>query len=608
MVAGVLAQAIAHHLRVPGIIVLLAAGVALGPDAANLVRPEAMGTGLQAFVGFAVAIILFEGGMQMNLKRLAKQAVPIRRLVTVGALVTTIGGALAAKLALGWSWSLSVLFGTLVIVTGPTVITPLLRRFNINRDTATILEAEGIFIDAVGATVAVVALEVSLVGTTASAAAGVFAVILRIGVGAAIGIASGAFLALLIRWRNVVPDGLENILSLAVAIASFQIANSLVHESGITAAIVAGMVISNTHSHAFDEIVEFKEQLTSFSIATLFVLLAADVRLETVTAIARPGFVAVAILMFVVRPMSVLASTWRTELSWQQKVFLSWLAPRGIVAAAVASLFAVELNTHGVSGGVDMRALVFLVIATTVTLQGLTGGLLARVLGLARRTNHGYLILGANPLARRVGKELAGKEPVVLIDSNEENCTAAKAEGFEVIYGNGLEHRTMLRGQIASRRATIALTPNETVNFLYAKRVHEHSRKTVTFVALESEAHGVTTEMVDLLPAKVLFGGERHLSMWLDLIVSKTLSEETWELGFPAEEVDFSTAPANAMLPLVARRGDKRSLINHQQSLQKHDLISILIRPEQRTDAYSWLRNAGFVPADTTKKERVSSV
>ncbi len=603
MVAGVLSQALAVHLRIPGIIVLLIVGVLLGPDVANIVRPEIMGGGLQTFVGFAVAIILFEGGLQMNLKRLRHQALTIRRLVTVGALITAVGGALAAKIAMGWTWSLSILFGTLVIVTGPTVITPLLRRFNIKRDTATILEAEGIFIDAVGATVAVVALEVSLVGTTVSAAAGVLDVVMRIGVGALVGLAGGAFLALLLRWRDVIPEGLENILTLAIALASYQIANGLVHESGITAAIVAGMVISNTHSHVFEEIVEFKEQLTSFAIATLFVLLAADVRVDSVIAIAGPGMFAVALLMFVVRPLAVLASTWNTGLSWQQKLFLSWLAPRGIVAAAVASLFAVELADAGVVGGVDMRALVFLVIATTVTLQGLTGGLLARVLGLSKTKDNGYLILGANALARKIGHALkATGEPIVMMDSNEECCTKAQEEGFEVIFGNGLETRTMLRGQIDSRRATIALTPNETVNFLYAKRVHEHFRSSKCFVALETEAGGVTAKMVEELRAIVLFGGERPLSLWVRLVAGKTLSEEVWELGFPKTTVDFSAAPSNGILPLAGLRGEEHFPIDRGQSLRKNDKITVLIRPEQRSSAYDWLRDSGFVPTDAVRE------
>ncbi len=597
MVAGVLAQSLAVHMRLPGIILLLIVGVLLGPDVANLVRPHIMGGGLSAFVGFAVAIILFEGGLQMNLKRLRHQAVPIRRLVSVGALITAVGGAIAARLALGWSWSLSALFGTLVIVTGPTVITPLLRRFQIKRDTATILEAEGIFIDAVGATVAVVALEVSLVGTTASAAAGVLDVAMRIGVGALIGAIGGGFLAVLIRWRHIVPEGLENIVALAVAIATFQISNSVVHESGITAAIVAGMVISNTQSHAFEEIVEFKEQLTTFAIATLFVLLAADVRIDDVVAIAKPGMVAVGILMFIVRPLAVLASTWKTGLSWQQKVFLSWLAPRGIVAAAVASLFALELEANGVEGGIEMRAMVFLVIATTVTLQGLTGGVLAKLLGLSRPQNNGYLILGANALARRVAHGLkASGEPVVLLDSSEDCCAHAREEGLEAIYGNGLEERAMRRGQIDTRRAAIALTQNESINFLFAKAVKEHHRGTDIIVALETDTSGVTAKMVERLPAKVLFGGERPLAHWTRWLLSKSLSEETWELGFPKGEIDLAKAPGNAILPLTVRRDGKPFPIESDKQLQEHDLVDVLIRQEQREQAYAWLRDMGFVP------------
>jgi len=601
MVAGVLAQSLAVHLRLPGIVLLLGVGVLLGPDVANLVRPSVMGEGLSTFVGFAVAIILFEGGLQMNWKRLRRQATAIRRLVTVGAFVTAVGAAVTAKLAMGWPFTLCMLFGTLVIVTGPTVITPLLHRFHIKSDTAIVLEAEGIFIDAVGATVAVVALDVAMMGTTSSAAIGILDVVWRISVGALIGLGAGVFLALLIRWRDVIPSGLENILSLAIAIASFQIANSVVHESGITAAIVAGMVISNTRSHAFEDIVEFKEQLTSFSIATLFVLLAADVRIESVLDIAKPGLVVVALLMFVVRPLSVLASTWGTEITWQQKVFFSWLAPRGIVAAAVASLFAVELAANGVPGGEQMRAVVFLVIACTVTLQGLTGGILAKFLGLARPKDHGYLILGANVLARRMAKALSeGGEPVVLMDSSERSCELAQAEGLTVLYGNGLEERTMLRGLIDARRATLAITPNEHVNFLYAKRVHEHFRSTRVLVGLETQSHGVTASMVEKLPASILFGGERPLGLWIAAMLSKSLIEERWELGFPEMKVDFSKAPGNAILPLVAYRKGVPFLMELEQSLRKQDVLLLLVRPEQQDVAYQWLRDSGFVPAEAS--------
>jgi NhaP-type Na+/H+ or K+/H+ antiporter len=497
MAAGVMAQALARHARLPGIVVLLAVGVLMGPDVANLVRPASMGSGLQAFVGFAVAIILFEGGLHMNLKKLRSLAKPIRRLVTIGALVTAAGGAIAAKVFMPWDWRLSILFGTLVIVTGPTVITPLLRRLRIAHGVGLVLEAEGIFIDAVGATVAVVALEVALVPSTQSAAAGILDVALRLGVGAAVGLAGGAILALGLRWRNIIPDGLEKLMTLSFAVAVFQVSNAVVHESGITAAIVAGMVLSNSYSHAFDEIVEFKEQLTVLLIATLFVLLAADVRIDDIIALGKPGLLTVVALMFIVRPITVTVSSWGTKLTIRERVFLSWLAPRGIVAAAVASLFAISLDEAKIPGGTEMRALVFLVIAITVTVQGLTGGPLASMLRLRLKSNFGYLFLGANKLVRTIGGLLrdAGQH-VVLIDSNQDACLVAEREGFEVIRGNGLEPHLLEHADADSRAAVVGLTPNETVNFLFTRKVRDLHRSPEIVVGLETEASGVTDEMV----------------------------------------------------------------------------------------------------------------
>ena len=604
MIAGVIAQGIAIHLRIPGIVLLLMVGVVLGPDVANLVRPDAMGASLPAFVGFAVAIVLFEGGLSMNLKRLSRQAVAIRRLVTVGALVTAIGATLAARLIMpDWDWRLAILFGTLVIVTGPTVITPLVRRLRIKPTVGTILEAEGIFIDAVGATIAVVALDAALAWSSESAAGAVVDVVWRIGVGAVIGLMGGGLLALLVRWRRVVPEGLETILALATAVATFQISNSVVHESGISAAIVAGMVLSNTSSHAFDEIVEFKERLTVFFIATLFVLLAAHVRVDDVVDLGVPGLMTVVALMFVVRPLTVVVSTWNTGLGWREKLFLSWLAPRGIVAAAVASLFAMELDAVGIGGGTEMQAMVFLVILMTVSVQGLTGGPLASLLGLRRASNDGYLFLGAGDLARVVASALQrGGEPVVLIDANSEICQAAEKDGLDLICGNGLEESAMIRGQIDTRKGCVALTPNETVNFLFTRRVRDAFKGVTAYVGLESTMDGVTAKMVDNLHAQLLFGNEVPLEMWNHLIRDRDVSTETWTLDFPVgESVDFSTLPTNALLPIVAWTSGRPILVDHEGRVKKDDRLEVLVRKTKRTEAHEWLRNAGFVPTSDSQ-------
>ena len=599
MLVGIAAQAIARHLRLPGIVLVLAAGVLVGPDGLDLVRPDAMGKGLNAFVGFAVALILFEGGLHLQLRRLRHQAVPIRRLVTLGALVTAVGGSLAARLWMDWDWPLAILFGTLVIVTGPTVITPLVRRLRLNSNLATILEAEGVFIDAVGATIAVVALEVALVPTGASLAVAVPDVLLRLGTGAAVGVAGGALLALLLHRRDVVPDGLENTLALAVAVTVFQISNALVHESGITAAIAAGMVVSHTSSHAKTKLLEFKEQLTVLLVATLFVLLAADVRLDRVQALGWPGVLTVATLMFVVRPLGVLASTRGTGLTGREKSFLSWLAPRGIVAAAVASLFALRLDEAGIDGGVELRALVFLVIAVTVVVQGLSGGLVAQILGVRRPSRLGYLILGAGPVARLVGGALReGGQPVLLVDSNPDACEAAEGAGFEVLNENGLEEGILLAAQADARIGCLALTSNENVNFLFARRVHDRFRSPALMVALETQASGVTTEMVRAMGAGVLFGNERQLGTWGQWISDGVIDVERWIANAPAEGalLTFEGAPTAAVLPLALHRDGRPAPVSDQTRFRSQDLVEVAVAQDRRGEAYDWLRASGFVP------------
>ncbi len=382
LAAGIVAQAAARHLRVPGIVLLLAAGVLLGPDVLGLVRPASLGDNLHMVVGMAVAVVLFEGGLNLQLERLREEAAVIRRLITWGVLVTGSGGAMLAHWVMGWPWEIAVLFGTLVTVTGPTVITPLLRRIRVTRSVHTIAEAEGVLIDPIGAIVAVVALEVVLETTLGGAALDLLGVPYRLGIGGAVGIAGGFFIALLLRREDWVPEGLENVFTLALVLALYEVSDAIAHETGLLAVVVAGFVVGNMETRVQQELMEFKEQLTVLLIGLLFVLLSADVRVASVAELGWPGALTVLGLMLVVRPLDVGVCTLGSELDVREKTFLSWLAPRGIVAAAVSSLFARRLAEAGVEGGEALVALVFLVIAATVLVQGGTVGLVAERLGL----------------------------------------------------------------------------------------------------------------------------------------------------------------------------------------------------------------------------------
>ena len=604
MLVGVLCQGLARHARVPGIVLLLAAGVLLGPDVADVVRPHNMGAALPSFVGFAVAVILFEGGLCLNIKHLRAQAKPIRRLVTTGAVVTAVGGMLCAKVFLGWEWRLAFLFGTLVIVTGPTVITPLLRRIKVDHRLEVILEAEGIFIDAVGATIAVVALEVVLAAPGETLWAGIKGISGRIAVGVAIGAIGGLALALLLRWRRVVPEGLENITGLGFAVAMFQGSNAIVHESGIIATIVAGMAVGNANSHALQHLKEFKEQLTVLLIATLFVLLAADVRLENVQALGMGGIATVIALMFIVRPLDIAATMYNTEFTLKDKAFLAWMGPRGIVAAAVASLFAQTLKANGVAGGDQMQALVFLVIATTVAVQGLSGGIVASFLGVTRPSNNGMLILGANALARAVGRELkAFGQSVELLDTAPERIKIAHEQGLDAVLGNGLDADVLAHVHADSRQACIGMTPREDTNYLFAQKILKNFRGPDAYVALETEAEGVTEAMVTKSNVKLMFGAECPLEQWIHRFKRGDLAVEHWNNTLDKAVIDIRRHPTGSALPLFAVRKGAIVFVDRDYVPRSRDVVVFAIAQEAIESTGEWLSGGGWIVDDNGETE-----
>lgn len=602
LAAGLVCQTMAHHLRAPGIVVLLIAGALLGPDGLNLVRPYLLGDTLQTLVGFAVAVILFEGGMNLNIRRLRRESIAIRQLVTTGAVITAVGGALSAHVLLGWDWRLSILFGTLVIVTGPTVITPLVRRIKLNPKLGTILEAEGVLIDPIGAIIAVVALEVAIQPSGTTLTAGVVGIATRLGAGALAGAAAGFVLAYLLKPRWLIPEGLRNVFTLAWVLALFHVANAIFVESGIAAVTAAGLVVGNIRSQMLSDLMEFKEQLTVMLIGLLFVLLSADVRFAQIEALGVPGLLTVAALMFVVRPVNMLVGTARSGLNIREKAFLAWMAPRGIVAAAVASFFAVVLENERIPGGPELQAMVFLVIAITVTVQGLTGGALATWLGVRRPPSKGYAILGANPLGVLLGRLLGeGGQAVLMIDSNADAVNHAQAQGLRTVFGNALEERTMLRAQIDSYSACIALTPNEEINLLFAGRARRGFKVLDQYVALHLQRGSITPEMVHGQHAHVLFGMRRDLDLWSLRIKRELAVPERWRLDADAEaslheKESELTRDENHLLPLVRHRKGQVVPVADSRNIQTGDEVTFLVFEEKRVEAVGWLEGNGWKP------------
>ena len=598
MAFGMIAQVLARHLRIPGIVLLLGTGLLLGPDALGIVHPSSLGDALPFIVGFAVAVILFEGGMNLRINRIRREGKTIRQLITTGALVTALGGTVTAKIFLGWDWRISLLFGVIVIVTGPTVITPLLRRLKLRRSVSTVLEAEGVLLDAIGAVIAVVALEIALSPSGFSFLTGLFHIITRLIVGSAIGAAGGFLLAFLLRFRNLVPEGLENVFTLSLVFALFQGANSISPESGIVAVTAAGLVVGNMKTHIHRELREFEEQMTVLLIGMLFILLAADVRLIEVTELGWGGIITVTILVCVLRPLNVYIGTMGSNLNLRQKALLSWIAPRGIVAAAVASLFALELEKHGVDGS-QLRAMVFSLIAVTVLLSGLTGSLAAQFLGLKRPENVGWVILSANHLSRSLAKVLIGSgEEVICIDQNPKACRRAEEEGIKVIYGNGLDEKTLLRAEIDTRLGAMGLSSNEEVNLLFGTKAKEIGKLSTILVGIKSMAEGITSEMVKEIGGRIPFGRQCDIEQWAGWIQRGITSINRYSLTSPASNNNFQDGMEGIILPLVLHRKSKSQPIDDTTEIKAGDEVTMIVNNQREKEALEWLSSQGWILAE----------
>jgi NhaP-type Na+/H+ or K+/H+ antiporter len=611
---GMIAQALAHHLRVPGIVLLLAAGVFFGPDGLSVVRPASLGPALNILTGFAVAVILFEGGMNLKFNRLKSARRSIRQLILFGGLLTITGAAAAAHYILQWPLKNAVLFGTLVMVTGPTVINPLLKRLKVKRSVATVLEAEGVLIDAVGAVVATVALEAALSPAYGNPMVWMWHVFARLAFGAAIGGSVAFLLTFLYRVRRLIPEGTENVFTLAIILALFQISNMVLPESGIAAVTMAGIVVGNfSSSHELRDLSEFKEELTVLLIGMLFVLLAADVRLAQVAGLGWPALGVVLVLMFIVRPIAVFAGTSFSGLNWRERLFIAWIGPRGIVAAAVASFFAAGLADKGLPGGYELRALVFLVIAVTVVAAGFTGGLLASALGLRRPSQSGWVILGANALARGLAKLFkADGQEIVCIDSNADHCYAAENDCTRVIYGNGLQSIRLLRAEIDTRRGALALTANDEVNYLFIQKVKKETKGILLYAALKNNTASLTLKMLHQAGAEAAFGETVDVGAWDRRFNAKQVYLQIWNHPDdspkePSAGPLLSGYSGKGLIPVALRRNGKLSPVGDSLRFKKGDEVYFFIFEPEINMAGEFLKNSGWTQIEGMDNDAFST-
>lgn len=415
--AGVGSVALAARLRVPLVVVLLLVGVALGPEGLGWLRPSSLGReGLRSLVSVAVAIVVFEGAMAMDWRRLRPMWATLVGLLTLTPLLTALGAGWACHVLMGLDGPVAALYGSIVAVTGPTVVNPILRRLRINPSLKVVLEAESVFVDAVGVLLAasVFSFITSAEPHWEDAVARLFRHLLTglcIGGGVAM-----ATLGLLRSSKR--PAGAEvQMMVLATALGAYALSERVAHESGIASVALAGLILAGSEFPGKRSVADFKRGLTLISLVVVFLLLASSQRLDLLLSLGWEALAVVAFLMVVVRPSAVAVATIGAGFRWPERLFMGWLGPRGIVAASLASYMAIELAAWGVDGGEQLRGLVFLTVLVTVTVQGGFAPMIARRLALMPQP---VLVIGGDRLARWIARHLHRQgEAVVLLERDE---------------------------------------------------------------------------------------------------------------------------------------------------------------------------------------------
>ncbi|WP_242130963.1 cation:proton antiporter [Aestuariivivens marinum] len=481
IILGILAQWVAWKFKIPAILPLIIIGLLVGPVAAEYISDDGSkwiepiwngrqglfpGDGLYYFVSLAISIILFEGGLTLKRSEIKTLGPVITKLITLGSAVTFFGAGILAYFIFDLSWEISFLFSGLIIVTGPTVITPILRNIPLKKDVSAVLKWEGILIDPIGALVAVLVFEFISVegdsGFTKTALVEFGKIILF---GTTFGFTFAHALAFVIN-KKLIPHYLLNVVSLSTVLLVFVESEIFAHESGLLAVVVMGMVLGNSKLNNIKELLYFKESLSVLLISILFILLAANINIEDLMLLYtwKTAAIFLAVILFV-RPLAVFLSTAGSKLKFNEKLFISWVGPRGIVAAGIASLFGSKLIKQGVTGAEYITPLVFMIVLGTVLLNATTARLFAKLIGVFLKKSEGILIIGASKTSRLIGHYLVSNgRHVVLIDSNDRNVEKAKEMDLEAITTNIFSDTIFDNIELNDMGYLMALTGNSDIN------------------------------------------------------------------------------------------------------------------------------------------------
>ncbi|SNT68816.1 cation:proton antiporter [Paracoccus seriniphilus] len=601
-IAGVGAQWLAWRFRLPAIVLMLAAGLFLGPVTEIFVPSRDIGDVIPPMIALAVAVILFEGGLTLSFKKLADARPGVRRLVYIGAPLGWLMSSLALVFVAGLGWESAIVFGGIMIVTGPTVIAPLLRQAKLTSRPAQILQWEGIVNDPIGALVAVFALEIVLVRNTGVTWGEALAqLVLGIGFAAVIGVLAGYMVVQAFR-RGWVPEYMKVPLLFVTVLGVFAGADSLLHESGLLAVTVMGLVIANADLPSYHELHRFKEHATILLVSGVFILLAASIRFETLAQLNwwRAGLF-VASVVLIARPVTVMLSLIGTNLPIKERLLIALTGPRGVVLVAVSGIFAERLVNEGIEDGALIAPLAFVLVLVTVVLHGFTLAPLARRMGLTSGDRPGLLIVGGSLFATGLAKALEKADVNVLItDTNRDHLRTARAVGVQTFYGDILGDAAEHNVEFIAYGAILAASDNDAYNTLVATDLApEFGRDSIWQLARHKEdraRHALPTQL-----GGQTIEGNRTLAQYLELLgegwifrttrLTEEYRLEAWREARPGA------------IPLAVVQNGQLWLVNSEDDLvDKPDIYIVSMLPPDVAQQIEQENEAQTAPKDSARE------
>lgn len=525
---GMLCQWFAWRVKLPAILFLLFAGIIAGPLTGALDSDALFGELLFPFISLSVAVILFEGSLTLRFHQIAGLGRVVRNLISFGVLASWLITAAATRLVFDFPWSLALLFGAITSVTGPTVIVPMLRTVKPTAAVSNILRWEGIVIDPIGATLAVLVYKFMITSSSDHAMGHtLFSFAKLVGVGLLFGSLAGYLYGNILR-RHWLPEFLHNVTTLGLVVFVFTLSNSIQHESGLLTVTVMGIWLANMRDVSLEEILYFKESLSVLLISVLFIVLAARLDFQRFLHLGWQVVFIFLSIQFLARPLSVMISSLGSQLKWPERHMLAWIAPRGIVAAAISALFAIKLEEAGYSEAGLLVPLTFSVIIGTVVLQSGTARFIAKKLGVAEPEPKGFLIIGANLVARTIGRALlqAGFR-VLLVDSDWDKIKNARMDGLETYYGEPVSEHADRNLDLIGIGKLLAISPRGPLNTLSCMhyRMELGSHAVFAIQAASDLDIAKKRKAISRRHWRILFGEEVTFSS-----LSKALAQGNWEV------------------------------------------------------------------------------